>query len=57
MTDDRYDNWARDPVLMPVEEINARIRWLDDKLMKLRQVGARAKPDQTRSSTRSSLIH
>jgi hypothetical protein len=57
MTDDRYDNWAGDPVLMTVEEINARIRWLDETLMKLRELAATAKPDQTRSSTRSSLIH
>ena len=35
MTHERYDKWASDPVLMTVEEITARIRWLNDMLKHL----------------------
>ena len=35
MTHEGYDHWASDPVLMTVEEIKARIRWLNEALKHL----------------------
>jgi hypothetical protein len=53
MTDARYDCIDAD---MTVEEIKARIYWLDEVLMMLRELAATANPGQPRSSAKS-LIH
>jgi hypothetical protein len=35
MTHERYDDWASDPVLTTVEEVKARIHWLNEMLKQL----------------------